>query len=397
MESRFEKVHSREGTWSRKWDGRKAQFGTQDILPLWVADMDFKAPEIVKEALIERVNHGIFGYVHTDESVLEAICSWFERRHGWSFKKEDIVFTPALLPGISMTLEAFSKPGDGVVIQPPVYPPFAASPIGLKRKLLENCLKETQPGHYEMDLDNLEDILKKERPSWLILCNPHNPVGRIWTEEELLNLAKLCARYNVGVISDEIHGDLALGDRKYIPFAKLASPLGVRVLTGAAASKTFNIPGLTTAFWIVPDEKLRLGLVDRLQAYKVTETNLLGLVATKACYTHGEAWLDELKQYLFYNAYYVNEMLNYHAPGISANFPEATYLSWVDCRQLGLTDQKLQQFFVQEAKVGLNSGISFGNAGSGFMRLNFGCPRSTLRDGLERIVTAARDLRGWRS
>lgn len=394
--SRFEHVIDRRNTMSTKWDTLNKVFGTADLLPLWIADMDFAAPEEVQNALLKRIEHGIYGYVGAMDSAKEAICHWLSRRHGWEIQANSLLFTPGVLGGISMTLDQFTKEGDGVVIQPPVYPPFAAIVRNLNRKLLENPLTETGIGEYQMDLAGLEDLFKKEQPQWLILCNPHNPIGRVWSRKELEELAYLCKKYQVSVLSDEIHADLVYGDRAYTPFALVAEPLGVTVLTGYAASKAFNLPGLTTSFWIISDLEKRKKVWSSFEKYKITEPNIFGILALEACYSKCEEWLDDLLQYLKMNAYYVNEMVNYHGVGMQVNFPEATYLSWLDCRGMGLSQEALKKFFVEEAKVGLNDGTTFGQVGTGFMRLNFGCPRSVLREGLEQIVSASRRRKGWK-
>ena len=397
MKDICEKMISRTNTMSRKWDSLEKHFGHTDVLPLWIADMDFQSPEPVREALAKLACDGVYGYTDPNEKIFNSIVSWFSRRHQWDISPASIHFTPGVLSGITFALEAFSKSGDGVVIQSPVYPPFAGIPNGMERKPLLNPLVEKEPGHYVMDLNGLEDIFQTAKPKWMILCNPHNPVGRVWTEEELKSLAILCAQYGVGVISDEIHGDVVFAGHKYIPFAKIAEPLGVTVLTGFAASKTFNLAGLTTSVWIVNDPKVREGFWKTFQTYKVNEANLFGIVALQTCFDHCEDWLDGLNDYLRQNAYYVNEMLNYHAPGITANFPEATFMTWLDCREMNLSQEELKSFFLTKAKVALNDGTSYGSDGRGFMRLNFGCPREQLRIGLERIVGAARNEKGWKA
>lgn len=395
MKGIFEEKISRLHTMSRKWDGLPQYFGTSDVLPFWVADMDFQAPIEVREEFQSYIEKGVFGYVMPPSSFYESIVNWLSKRHQWNISTESIIHSPGVLAGISMTLDAFTSSGDSIVIQTPVYPPFAFIIKSFGRNLLENPLIEKESGFYEMDLENLEEIFKKEKPAWFILCNPHNPVGRVWKEEELKKLADLCSKYGISVISDEIHGDLALGENKYIPFASVAEPLGVTVFTGSAASKSFNLAGLTTAFWIVSDVENRKKLQKSFARYEVKETNIFGIIGTQVCYEKCSYWLDELKQYLMYNAYYVNEMINYHAPGITANFPEGTYLSWLDCRGMNLSQEELKKFFIEEAKVALNDGTTFGKAGEGFMRLNFGCSREQLREGLERIIVAARSRKGW--
>ena len=396
MRKIFEEQKFRKDTMSRKWDGLKQYFGTDDALPFWVADMDFEASNEIHKAFTERIEHGIYGYVTPEEKCYQSIEKWFLRRHQWQIPQESIIFSPGVLAGISMTLEAFSEVNSGVVIQSPVYPSFAEIIQKMGRRLIENQLYEADGGIYRMNLEELEDIFKKESPEWLIFCNPHNPVGRVWSKEELVDLAKLCAKYHVKVMSDEIHGDLALGANRYIPFASIAEPLGVTVFTGFAASKAFNVAGLTTSFWIVQDTDMKNKLWGAFEKYKITEPNLFGIIALQTCYDKCEFWLDELKEYLFSNAYYVNEMINYHAPGMKANFPEGTFLSWLDCREMGLSQEELKRFFIDEAKIALSDGRSFGRAGDGFMRLNFGCSRVQLREGLERIVAAARSKRGWK-
>lgn len=395
MKGIFEEKISRIHTMSRKWDGLSKYFGTSNVLPFWIADMDFQAPLEVQEEFRSYIEKGVFGYVMPPSLFYETIVNWFLKRHQWNISEDWIVHSPGVLAGISMTLDAFTSPGDSIVIQTPVYPPFASIVKSFGRNLLENPLREKGSGFYEMDLEQLEEIFKNEKPAWLILCNPHNPVGRVWTEEELKNLATLCNKYEISVMSDEIHGDLTFGEHKYIPFASIAEPIGVTVFTGYAASKSFNLAGLTTAFWIVSNPDKRKKLVQSFERYEVTESNFFGIIATQVCYEKCDKWLDELRQYLMYNGYYVNEMINYHAPGITANFPEGTYLAWLDCREMNLSQEELKKFFLEEAKVALNDGTTFGKTGEGFVRLNFGCSRELLREGLERIISASRSRKGW--
>lgn len=394
--SRFDDVINRKNTMSTKWDNLEKVFGSKDLLPFWIADMDFAAPKEIKEVFSQRLDHGVYGYVGALEKTKSAIINWLSRRHQWNVEAGSLIFSPGVLSGITMSLDQFTQEGDGIVIQPPVYPPFAGIINNLKRRLLENSLIESETGEYQMDLPGLETIFKEERPQWLIFCNPHNPIGKVWTRSELEELAHLCARYDVSVLSDEIHADLVFGEKPYTPFALVAEPLGVTVFTGYAASKAFNLPGLTTAFWIISDPDKKQRVWSSFEKYKINETNLFGVLALETCYNQCEYWLEELLEYLKMNAYYVNEMINYHGTDMQVNFPEATYLSWLDCRSMGLTQEELKAFFIDEAKVALNDGTTFGRAGTGFMRLNFGCPRSLLREGLERIVNASRVRKGWK-
>lgn len=383
----FDAVIDRRGTGSQKWDGASKKFGDGDVLPLWVADMDFVSPAPVVEALLERARHGVFGYVERPDEFYAAIAAWLGRRHGFSVRPEHIVNSPGVVPALHLMVRAFTKPGDRVLIQTPVYPPFMRVAQAEGREAVYNLLVRG-PNGYEMDFDALERQL--DGVSLAILCNPHNPVGRVWTRDELARFGELCLRTGTLVASDEIHCDLTLFGQRHTPFASVAPELAARSLTCVAPSKTFNVPGLTTANVIIADDGLRREFTRVLNSLALYEANVFGVTALTAAYERGDEWLDQLLQYLQGNVEAMEAFLRAELPGVRMTRPEATYLAWLDFSSWGMTDEQLATFLSEQAHVGLNDGPSFGPGGSGFARLNFGCPRSTLKDGLSRIAAAAR-------
>jgi cystathionine beta-lyase len=386
--SPFDERIDRFGTDSVKWDGLGRIFGRSDALALWVADMDFRAPDPVLKALGERVEHGVFGYSSRPEAYDEAILRWEAERHGWELDRRDLVYIPGVMTGIAKAIQSFSEPGDRVVIQPPVYHPFFDLIRNNGRSIGEAPLRPDAEGRYWMDPDVLERELAKERSKILILCSPHNPVGRIWTREELQKVANLCERYDVLILSDEIHHDIEYADQSHLPIASLDPEIQKRCITFSSPAKTFNLQGLISAFAMVPDRRLRVGLQKALRADHIVLENALSIVACRAAYQEGADWLDELLAYLEGNR---DELLGFFRRrdlGIRVAPPDGTYLAWLDCRGLGFSDHALQNFMIEKAGVALNAGSTFGREGEGFMRLNFGCPRSLLLEGLERIGRA---------
>jgi cystathionine beta-lyase len=358
----FDRPVDRGGTWSVKYDERAAKFGRGDVLPLWVADMDLPAPECVTEALKRRAAHPIYGYTLYPDRFYGAIAAWMRRRHGWRVEREWIVPLPGVVPGLELAVAAFTKPGEGVLVQPPVYHPFLRLGRNHGRKLLENPLR-------------LED-------------SPHNPVGRAWEREELARMARICAEEGCLIVSDEVHADIVYPPAGHTPLASLGDGAARITLTFNSPGKTFNVAGLATAYAIVPDDTLRRRLRSELRRYDLTMGNLFGIEALVAAYEGGEAWLGELLEYLRGNIRFVTEYLARHIPQVRPLTPEATYLMWLDCSGLGMDDGALARFFVEKAKLGLNAGVSFGSGGSGFMRLNVACPRSTLEEAMERLKEA---------
>ena len=355
---------------------------------MWVADMDFRSPQPVLEALQHRLEHGVFGYPGGDSTPLrEAVTDWLVRRHGWQVQPDWIVTTSGVVSGLHLAVQSFTEPGDEVIIQPPVYHPFFDCVRNHGRTLVENPLK-VEDGVYRFDLEDLEQ--KARTAKLLILCSPHNPVGRVWSSEELEAVAAIAKRHGLLVISDEIHGDLVFRPHRLVPFGSLADAAPERTVTFIAPSKTFNLAGLGASVAIIPDPALRRRFLQNQRTLGVGKSNFLGLVALEAAYRHGEPWLEGLLAYLEGNARHLVAFAREHWPGIEVAFPEGTYLAWLDCRALRLSDQALHKLFYRQARVAPNRGSQFGRQGEGFMRLNFGTPRAVLNDGLSRIAGALR-------
>ena len=381
----FDRVIVRSGTNSVKHDGRLAQFGSADVIPLWVADMDFAAPESVTRALIARASHPIYGYTLYPESLYEALISWLQRRHSWQVEREWIMMAPGVVPSLYAAVLALTNPGDGVIVQPPVYPPFFSAVTTNGRKLVENPLRIVD-GRHAMDFEHLERCAS-EGAKLMLLCSPHNPVGRVWEKEELLQLLDIARRHGIAILSDEIHADLIYPGIRHIPLDRLAGE-DDHLITAFAPSKTFNIPGLGLSFLIVRNPSHRHSIRHAFGTLHAGNTNPFSIAAFEAAYRGGEDWLDGLMDYLEGNRDFAADYIANHFPEISLIKPEGTYLLWLDCKRLGMSDDELHRFFVHEARVGMNPGITFGAAGSGHMRLNIASPRSVIHDALERINNA---------
>ncbi len=378
----FDTPISRENTNSVKFDGRKPYFGTAEVKPLWVADMDFAVPDCVTRALQERLNHPVFGYTLYPESLYQSVIDWFERRHHWRIEREWIVMAPGVVPSLFAAVHAFAKEGEGVIVQPPVYFPFFSAVSTNHRKLILNPLQEKN-GFYEIDFNHLEECAK-QGAKLLMLCTPHNPVGRVWKETELQEILRIARQYDLTILSDEIHADLIYSQATHIPLVRLAQP-GDKIITTVAPNKTFNIPGLGLSALVIPDAEQRKAMKNAFEMLHVGNTNPLSIVAFEAAYTGGEAWLDALMKYLESTRNYVADFLQENIPKIKCSKPEATYLMWLDCKELGMTDTQLRDFFVKDCLLGLNSGIVFGDAGSGFMRMNIGTIKSSIIAALESL------------
>jgi len=378
----FDREIPRNGTHSVKHDGRAAYFGTADVLPLWVADMDFASPEAVTRALQERVAHPLYGYTQYPESAYEALMDWLKQRHGWDVRREWIVMAPGVVPSLFASVLAFAKEGEGVIIQPPVYFPFFSAVTTNRRQLIENPLRLVGE-RYEIDFEHLERCAA-EGARLMLFCSPHNPVGRVWSREELTELLRIARCHDITIISDEIHADLVYPGERHISLATLAEKTD-KVITTVAPSKTFNIPGLGLSCIIASDVAQRRAIKQVFETLHVSNTNPFSIVAFEAAYRGGDAWLDELLVYLQGNRDFVCNYVVQHLPAIKVIQTQGTYLLWLDCRGLGLDDARLKDFFVREARVGMNHGTVFGKVGSGFMRLNIASPRHVLAEALERI------------
>lgn len=381
----FDQPLDRSATQSVKFDARQAVFGRDDVIPLWVADMDFATAPAVTEALLARAAHPVLGYSLFPESLYQSMIDWFARRHGWQIERDWIVMAPGVVPSMHAAALAFAAEGEGVIIQPPVYPPFFSSVEKTGRKVLVNPLR-CDNGRYSMDLEQL-DSCAAQGARMLMLCSPHNPVGRVWQEDELRALLAVVRKHDLLVLSDDIHCDLVFPGQQHSMLAKLAEP-GDRIITAVAPSKTFNIPGLGLSAMVIPDPQLRSKLRAVFDRLHMEQANPFSIVAFEAAYRHGEAWLDALLGYLIENIRFVRGYLAEHLPQIHCAEPEGTYLLWLDCRGLGLSDAELKRFFVREAGLGLNPGVSFGQQGSGFMRLNIATQRAVLAEAMSKLRLA---------
>ncbi|HQE67470.1 MAG: PatB family C-S lyase [Clostridia bacterium] len=390
MKYDFDRIIARNGTNAIKWDSLDKTFGATDILPMWVADMDFEAPRPVIDAIVKRAQHGIYGYTSKPESFYYSISSWMEKRHGWHINNEWIEVSAGVVPAISLSVLSYSEPGDKILLQSPVYFPFFSAIESNNRVIVNNQLKY-ENHQYTIDFEDLEQKLKSGVKVF-ILCNPHNPVGRVWSREELEKIGELCVRYNVVIVSDEIHSDLVFGRHIHIPIASISEELAALTVTCMAPSKTFNIAGLYTSAVIISDKALRDKFKKTIHRLEAEAKNLFGIIAFEAAYTHGEEWLEQALPYLEGNLEFLVDYFIAKIPKIKVSKPQGTYLAWLDCRELGMNQKDLVDFFIHKAKVGLNDGAVFGAGGEGFMRLNAACPRSLLEEGLKRIENAVNML-----
>jgi cystathionine beta-lyase len=381
----FDQPISRQGSHSLKHDAVKAVFGTEDVLPLWVADMDFATPPAVTDALLQRAAHPLYGYTLAPDSLFDAMAYWIETRRQWPIQCNWLMLAPGVVPTLNATVLALTQPGDGVIVQPPIYPPFFSAVTQADRVLLENPLRLSN-GKYRMDLDQLENCMKKGA-RLMLLCAPHNPTGRVWEREELEDLLALTQRYHVTLLSDEIHADLTYPGVTHLSPGAITADSNA-IITAIAPSKTFNIPGLGLSALIVPNPEHRKALQISFEMLHVSTTNPFSLAAFEAAYREGGPWLAQLRKYLAANRDFARDFIEQHLPGIHLIEPEATYLLWLDCHELGLNDSALKQFFVKKARVGLNPGITFGANGSGFMRMNIGTRKAVVAEALTRIADA---------
>lgn len=376
---------NRAGSHSVKYDARQNVFGKADVTPLWVADMDFATPPAITEALIARARHPIYGYTIFPDTLYEAVINWVRRRHGWNIPREWIVFCPGVVPSLNAAVKAFTKVGDSVIIQPPIYPPFFSTITNNCRKLLPNPLR-LKNGKYTMDFGHLAQCAKQAH--LLLLCSPHNPVGRVWEQQELASLLEIAEKYDLLIVSDEIHSDLIYpGHKHHVVAAMTENP--ARVITALSPSKTFNIPGLNLSALIISDEKLRAKMTQVFNAMHVNAANPFNIVAFETAYREGEPWLEALLSYLQATREAVEAYLVDHLPEIKLIQPQGTYLLWLDCRGLNMNDAQLKEFFVHKAGIGMNPGTQFGELeGNGFMRLNIGAPRKVILTALQQIKRA---------
>lgn len=390
MKYNFDTVVDRMKSSSVKWDGAEALFGEKDLLPLWVADMDFKVPDEVSKAVADKASHGIFGYTIREESYYQSIIDWMKTRHSWTIEKEWICHSPGVVTALSLAVQAYTKPGDKVIVQPPVYYPFMKVTETNDREVVYNPLVNNN-GSYEMDF---EDLISKidESVKLLMLCNPHNPGGFVWNKEDLQRLGDICMEHGILVISDEIHSDLVFKKGSHIPFASLSEQFAQNSITCTAPSKTFNLAGLQTSNIIIPNEGLREKFTTETERNSIGMPNSFGPVATEAAYTHGGPWLEGVLEYVEGNLKFVTDYFAENVPALKVLPLEATYLAWIDCTELGMTPEELETFFLSKAHVALNQGKAFGPGGEGFVRMNLACSRSIVEKASKQIKDAVQSL-----
>jgi cystathionine beta-lyase len=387
MKYNFDEIIDRRNTSCVKFDAVAERLGRNDFIPLWVADMDFLSPPCVIEALKKRVEHGIFGYTFPSPEYYRSIIDWLKKRHHLTVKKEYVTFVPGVVKGIAFAIDEFTEKGDNVIIQPPVYHPFRIVTEELERQVVNNPLA-LENGRYRMDVDGLKKAVAENDCRVLILCNPHNPAGRIWSPEELAVIAEICYDKGILVISDEIHADLALPGYRHTPFVSVSEKAAQNSITFMAPSKTFNIAGIVSSFAVIPNTDIRKRYVGYLEKRELNQGDLFAYTAAQAAYEGGEEWLGELLKYIQGNIDFVSDFLSKHIPQIKPMVPEASFLVWLDCRGLGLSQKELVRLFRDKAHLVLNDGTMFGKEGEGFMRMNVGSPRAVIEKALINLKNA---------
>ena len=387
----FNAIINREGTGAIKTDALLEHFGRTDLTPLWVADMDFATPDFIIDAIKQRLQHPILGYSTTPDDYWQCIIDWISSHHGWSIKQEWMRYIPGIVKGIGMAVNALTVPGDAIIIQPPIYHPFRLVPEGNSRRIVENPLIANADGSFAMDFDNLESIID-DRCRILILSNPHNPIGIVWTPDTLRRLAEICHRHGIIVISDEIHCDMAIFGHKHTPFASVSPEAAQCSITFGAPTKTFNIAGVVSSYCIVPDDTLRQRFFSWIDANEFDMPNMFAPIVTIAAFRHGEEWRRQMLHYIEGNVLAVEQFCKAHLPQIKVVRPQASFLVWLDCRDLHLSHNALVDLFVNKAHLALNDGAMFGTQGAGGMRLNVGMPRRPLLEALEQLRSAVSSI-----
>jgi cystathionine beta-lyase len=383
----FDQIIDRRGTGALKLEVLQERYGDANLLPLWVADMDFETPSFITEALRKRLDHSLFGYTVDPVEYWPTVMQWIKDHHQWEVKREWLSFIPGIVKGIGMVVNVFLKEDEKVIIQPPVYHPFRLTPEGNGREVVWNPLKEQPDGSYAMDFEQLAQVAD-EKCKLLVLSNPHNPAGIVWDKETLVRLAEFCYDHHILVISDEIHCDMALWGNKHHPFASVSEKAAACSITFGAPSKTFNIAGIVSSYAIVPNEEIRTKFYSWLAANELNEPTLFAPIATIAAFQQGEEWRKEMLHYVEENINFVIDFCKQYLPGIKALRPQASFLVWLDCRGLGLEQKELVRLFVEKAHLALNDGSMFGPGGTGFMRMNVGSPRAILEKALKQLQAA---------
>jgi cystathionine beta-lyase len=382
MEYNFDQKFDRTNTSSVKYDLRKVVFGKTDVIPMWVADMDFETPDFIREAVIKRANHPVYGYTFRENTYYQPIIDWMQSHHNWNIQRDDIIYSPGIVPALSFAVLAFTQPGDKIIIQTPVYPPFFGAVRDHQRELVLNNLIKSNDS-YQIDFEQLETQARDAK--MLILCNPHNPVGRCWTKSELEMIADICLRNHVLVLSDEIHADLVMPGFKHQVFANLSPEISEITITAHAPSKTFNLAGLATSSVIITNEEHRKKFSQIIDNMHLSMGNLFGSIASTAAYTYGEVWRMQLIEYLNENINITQRFISENIPDLKMFRPEATYMIWLDFQKFKLDDISLKNKLIHEAGLGFNPGTDFGPGGEACMRMNIACQRSILIEALERL------------
>jgi len=383
----FDTVIERRGTNSLKYDFARQRHMPEDLLPMWVADMDFRTTSYVEDAVKKVAEHGIYGYSEPGDSYFEAVSSWISGHHGWEVKPQWLIKTPGVVFAIGMAVKAFTEPGDGVLLQLPVYYPFSEIIEDNGRRIVSNDLVLGDDGRYHIDLEDFENKIKAENIKLFLLCNPHNPVGRVWNYDELVAIGDICVRYGVTVVSDEIHEDFVFKG-KHIPFASIKKEYEDISITCTAPSKTFNLASMLISNIFIPNAKLRHAVRKQIDAVGISQLSILGLVSCEAAYRDGGEWYDAMLKYVRVNIEYVRKYTEENLPGVNMIEHEGTYLVWLDFRGTGLNTDEIDDLIIHKAKLWLDSGRIFGKVGEGFQRINVACPRSILVEALDRIKTA---------
>jgi len=386
----FDEIIDRSGTNSIKHDFKREIFGTDEIIPMWVADMDFRTPDFIMQAIRKRTEHEILGYTKRSHEFYQTARDWYKRRQNWNIEADWIVFSPGVVPALHFAVRAFTSPGDKIIIQPPVYHPFSSVISGNHRIILNNPLRLSN-GRYYMDLDNLKEQLD-DRVKLILISHPHNPVGRIWTPEELTELANICLERNILIVSDEIHSDIIMPGHKHVPLAAISPAFSEITITCIAPSKTFNIAGLSTSTVVISNSARRKTFAHEINTAHLWGGNIFGNIALESAYRNGDNWLDQMNLYISVNFKFLDSYLKQFIPGIKLIQPEATYLAWLDMRGLNLSDTALKDFMIRKAGIGCNEGPSFGTGGEGFQRMNIGCPRAMLTIALDQLRNAVDNL-----
>lgn len=391
MKWNFDEPARREGTNCIKYDLRKETFGSANLIPMWVADMDFNTPEFIISALSDRLKPEILGYTFRPPEYFSSIIEWSKIRNQWNIEKEWICFSPGIVPALNFCTLAYTNPGDSIIVQPPVYFPFFSAVEAHGRKLIYNKLTESG-GNWKMDFENLRESVDN-RTKMIFISNPHNPIGRVWSPYELSELVDICLENNILIVSDEIHCDLILPGYTHTPIAGLSKEAAGITITCLAPSKTFNLAGLSTSSMIIPDPALRKAFISIVDNLHVGNGNIFGTAASIAAYTYGAEWLDELLNYLNINVTYVLDFCREKIPEIMPLRTEATYMIWLDCRKLNMTGKELQKFFINSAGIGMNEGSTFGPGGEGYMRMNLACTMKTVVKAMDQIENAVKNIR----